>query len=102
MKKVAYKWYDPQPDTKVRTSTHAMTGLKPIPGCEKTCSNKDNIPTVLFNKKRYRAYSIGGPFGIIALGNEGTYDQELSGEKLFPITKQPIIVPFGEHLTVHG
>lgn len=99
MKEKPFEWYHFVGDKdKVLMDDTKTTGLLIIPGCQQD----EKYPTgVLFGGKRRRTYSID-PFGAVILGNKGTYRQELSREKLFPDTDQPVIVPFGEFLQVHS
>ena len=96
LKEIPFKWYEFPIEARVAMSALSTTGLNVIPG------PIDEMPSgVMFNNERYYNYSIG-PFGFVVLGNAGTYRQELSKDKLFPDTNNPIIVPFGEFLKVHG
>jgi len=85
---------------KITIPKSKTTGLKRIPGCEAT-QDMPQGREVVFNGKKYHNYAIS-PFGAIILGSDGTYDQELSRDKLMPDTTEPVIAPFVEYLQVQA
>ena len=98
---MSYRWINNvQAKNKAVVPKDKPTGLLRIPGCEGT---KD-LPQgreVVFLGKGYHNYAIS-PFGAIILGNDGTYDQDLSREKLLPDTKEPVLCPFVEYMQTHA
>ena len=83
---------------KVAIAKDKPTGLLRIPGCEAT-HTMPRGRNVIFNGREYHNYAIS-PFGAIILGSDGTYDQELSREKLIPETFNPVLGVFVEYLQV--
>ena len=85
-------------DNKVAVPKSKPTGLLRIPGCEATHAMPRGR-NVVFNGKEYHNYAIS-PFGAIVLGSDGTYDQELTRQKLLPDTFNPVLGVFVEYLLV--